>query len=229
MILTILDRFIFMFVRRLWLGHTIEGFRAGIRCYVDRQSSVSKYNRLYGKCLVVGSTIGVFTYATHARICNARIGKFCSIGIGTIVGGLGRHPVDWASTHPIFYSTLRQCGQTFAIRDSYDEVEAVEIGHDVWIGANVTILDGVHIGNGAIVAAGAVVTKDVPNYALAGGVPARVIRQRFSADVCESLNELCWWDWPESVLRANAHLFRGELDQNKVESLRKLASDVLQG
>lgn len=82
------------------------------------------------------------------------------------------------------------------------------MGNDVLIGSHSLILGGVTIGNGAVVAAGAVVTKDVPPYAIVGGVPASIIKYRFSQDIINKLQELRWWDWPEERLRANIGLFQ---------------------
>jgi hypothetical protein len=76
----------------------------------------------------------------------------------------------------------------------------ITIGNDVWIGARAMILPSVKIGNGAIIAAGAVVTKDVPDCAVVGGVPAKIIKYRFSAEEIAILNEVCWWDWPDEKL-----------------------------
>jgi acetyltransferase-like isoleucine patch superfamily enzyme len=112
--------------------------------------------------------------------------------------------VHWLTTHPSFYSTLGQAGMTFARQNAMDENASVQLGNDVWIGARSVVLDGVTVGDGAIVAAGAVVTGDVPPYAIVGGVPARIIRYRFEEAVIQELVAWRWWDLPMDQLAALA-------------------------
>jgi acetyltransferase-like isoleucine patch superfamily enzyme len=138
------------------------------------------------------------------------MGSFCSVGARTRIGGLGKHPTKWISTHPVFYSPLKQTGISFCKESHFDENQMVSVGSDVWIGAGVLVLDGVKIGDGAIVAAGAVVTRDVEPYAIVGGVPARLIRYRYDADTIQKLVKLRWWDWSLEKLEKSAHLFRHE-------------------
>lgn len=106
---------------------------------------------------------------------------------------------------------LKQYGITYELdsylyrRESFNEL--VTIGNDVWIGANVVILQGVHIGDGAIIAAGAVVTKDVDDYAIVGGVPAKLIRYRFSERQIKAFKEIQWWNWNMDKIQENMELF----------------------
>jgi len=95
----------------------------------------------------------------------------------------------------MFYSTRKQNGMTLSLYDKIEEVKAIDIGNDVFIGMNVTILDGVKIGDGAIIGAGAVVVNDIPPYAIAVGVPARVTKYRFSQPIIDKLLKVRWWDW----------------------------------
>jgi tetrahydrodipicolinate N-succinyltransferase len=115
----------------------------------------------------------------------------------------------------------KQVGITFADANSFNELPPVDVGHDVWIGARAIVLDGVKVGDGAVIAAGAVVTKDVPPYAIVGGVPARVLRFRMTASQSEVMRELAWWNWPHSVLRDVSELFRLRVNDSIVEGLRE--------
>lgn len=142
-------------------------------------------------------------YSYIARNCNAtnvKIGRFCSIG-PNFCCGLGLHPTNGISTAPMFYSKAKQNGVSLVKDVVYEEQKQTTIGNDVFIGANVTIIDGVKIGDGAVIGAGAVVVKDIPPYAVAGGVPAKVIKYRFDNDIIDKLLKLQWWEWPDEELQ----------------------------
>ena len=132
-----------------------------------------------------------------------RIRKFCSIanGVRFVFGG---HRMGSISTFPF----RAICFADAPHADASNRREIV-VGHDVWIGTNAMILSGVNIGNGAVVAAGAVVTKDVPAYAVVGGVPAKVIRSRLEPDEIAALEQIQWWNWPIEKIRSNLELFYG--------------------
>jgi acetyltransferase-like isoleucine patch superfamily enzyme len=142
-------------------------------------------------------------YSYIARNCNAtnvKIGKFCSIG-PNFCCGLGLHPTNGISTAPMFYSSAKQNGVSLVREVVYEEQKQIIIGNDVFIGANVTIVDGVKIGDGSVVGAGAVVVKDIPPYAVAVGIPAKVIKYRFDEQTIKRLLEMQWWNWPETDLQ----------------------------
>jgi acetyltransferase-like isoleucine patch superfamily enzyme len=152
-------------------------------------------------CSLGCSQIAQYSYISdNSRLFGTQVGKFCSFG-SFLICGLGNHPTNFISTHPIFFSTLKQSGITFSDKNYFDEHPEVKIGHDVWIGARVFIKNGISIGNGAIIAAGSVVVKDVPDYAIIGGVPARLIKYRFEESIIEQLLKIQWWNWSEEKLK----------------------------
>jgi virginiamycin A acetyltransferase len=148
--------------------------------------------------------VGDQTYANQGAIVGSgKIGKFCSIGYSCCIG-LHEHPLDYLSPSPRLYGARTLFREPCAWNDFQ---RPPVIGNDVWLGAHATVLQGVSIGDGAVVAAGAVVTKDVPPYAIVGGVPAKTLRYRFAPDVIERLLEMKWWDLPLSELRKHRALF----------------------
>lgn len=154
--------------------------------------------------------ISDFSYISNdSVISNVDIGKFCSIGPHVQIG-LAPHPSrGFVSTYPAFYSNYNGGCQTSFRKDKIfdDSVPKTNIANDVWIGSNAIIPGGISIGSGAIVAAGAVVVKDVPPYAVVGGNPAKVIRYRFSEEQIVVLLASKWWDWPIEKIRHNVDEF----------------------
>jgi chloramphenicol O-acetyltransferase type B len=164
-------------------------------------SNINQNTKIYSCCSLSDVTIGKFSYiAPEGQVNFTEIGNFCSIG-SNLICGFGEHPTDFVSTSPVFFSTLKQCGASFTEKNYFVERKKITIGHDVWIGARVFVKDGVTISDGAIIATGAVVVKDVPSYAIVGGVPAKIIRFRFSKDIIEELIKIKWWIWSEERLK----------------------------
>lgn len=173
-----------------------------------------------------GCKIGRFTYGYEAFLAYfpmADIGRYCSINGTARVWN--NHPTEFITTHPVLDHPLfnnwedyidkkefvKKYGNHYENAD-YENSEIrnnkkVVIGNDVWIGANVCIMPGVCIGDGAILAAGAVVTKDVEPYAIVGGVPAKVIKYRFSPEQIAKLLKIKWWDWPLDKIENNIEKF----------------------
>ncbi len=152
---------------------------------------------------VYSSYVGLGTYISgNTKLNNAKIGRFCSIG-QNVKNNFGRHPSNtFVSTHPAFFSIKKQAGFTFVKEDLFEEHLYIDeekkyvnlIGNDVWIGSNVTIMEGITIGDGAIIATGAVVTKDIEPYTIVGGVPAKLIRKRFTEKEINFLLHYKWWE-----------------------------------
>ncbi len=132
------------------------------------------------------------------------IGKFCSIACGAkFLFNSANHTLDSASAYP-FPLFFEEWGlDQKDVARSWDNKGDIVIGNDVWIGFEAVILAGVTIGDGAVIGARAVVTKDVPPYTIAGGVPAKLIRKRFDADVISHLLRIKWWDWPKEKIARN--------------------------
>ena len=145
------------------------------------------------------------------------IGRFCSIGCGAkFLFNSANHTVSSLSTYPfpLFFEELEL--EKKNVTDSWDNKGDIIIGNDVWIGYEAVIMAGVTIGDGAIIGACAVVTKDVSPYTIVGGIPAKSIRKRYSEETIDLLTELKWWDWPEERIAKNIKAIQnGRLDQLK--------------
>lgn len=174
---------------------------------IVKNTKLAKNTVVYSPCSISEVTVGFGTYiAPYSSVHNTTIGKFCSIGPNFFCG-YGIHPLNGISTAPMFYSTKKQNGMTLSKDNKVDERKQIIIGNDVFIGANVTVLDGVSIGDGAVIGAGAVVTKDIPPYAIALGVPAKVVKFRFDEIIIQKMLEIKWWDWSEDRLTEVEHDF----------------------
>ena len=158
------------------------------------------------------SEIGFGTFVGgNSNIARCKVGKYSVIGFKALVGG---HPIhDIPSIHPALYSAKAQYGFTYVDDDSYQEFRdadeehhAIVIGNDVW-STNVEIIQGITIGDGAVVMASAIVTKNVPPYAIVAGIPAKIIGYRFEPEDIEFLLKLRWWDRGEEWIQSHAQYF----------------------
>jgi len=164
-------------------------------------SCISSKSRLYSPFTISNLELGDYSYIGKKSLINlTKIGKFCSIG-PNFVCGYGIHPTNGISTAPMFYANNTSNGFSLCNESKIVEQKKITIGNDVWIGINVTVLDGVSIGDGAIIAAGAVVVSDVPDYAIFGGVPAKLIRYRFTDDQILAFKKIKWWDFDFEKLK----------------------------
>jgi acetyltransferase-like isoleucine patch superfamily enzyme len=187
---------------------------------IDNESVISRNVRIYHHAKIVKSSIGAYTYISpSSAVLVTKIGRYCSIGANVKIG-LASHPMKFLSVSPIFYSKRNALGIKWVNESFFTESKKVNIENDVWIGQGAIILGGTKVGNGAIIGAGAVVTKDVPDYAVVGGVPARVIKYRFSEDVIKELLKIKWWDFSEEFLKKNLSSFT--TDDITIEKLRNL-------
>lgn len=141
----------------------------------------------------------------NCTILNCKIGAFCSLADNVSIG-LASHPIDWVSTSPAFLERRDSIKKKYAMHP-YEVGAPTEIGNDVWIGKGAYIKAGVKIGDGAVIGMGSVVTKDVPDYAIVAGIPAKVIRKRFTEQQIMRLKVLKWWNWKDEKLYEYGSLF----------------------
>ncbi len=150
------------------------------------------------------------------------IGRFCAIasGVEFIMNG-ANHELTPISTFPfaIFGNGWEHINEGINIGNKYPNKGNTVIGNDVWLGYGATIMPGVHIGSGAVIGAKAVVTRDVPDYAIAGGNPARIVRKRFDDDTIERLLRIAWWNWSAETITRHLKL----INSGDIEALEKTA------
>jgi len=197
-------------VIRYYYAAKLHNFRASIRSFVDSSSSISSNVSINGPASLMNVSINEFSYVTSSKLCCVNVGKYCSIGPGSFIGGLANHPWRFISTSPLFYSRSPEfkLNSEFCDNDVIDNYpDTVDIGNDVWIGANVLILPGVKVGDGVVIGAGAVVTKNIDPFSIVAGVPARVIKKRFGDDVIQKLIDAKWWDWDVEFFKDNPCIF----------------------
>ena len=192
-------------------------FKYGKKVRIKGKSNIGLNSYFEGDNSIFNATfsgyMGFGTYIGAGSNVVGKIGRFCSIAFNVrTISGV--HPTSkFVTTHPAFFSTHKQNGHTYVSTAKFPEERyayknyPVVVGNDVWIGESASILSGVTIGDGAVVAAGAVVTKDVPPYAVVGGVPARIIKYRFTEEQIAALLRIKWWDWTEDIISSRAEHF----------------------
>ncbi len=188
------------------------------KIYIYKHSVIEPSVALYGGNHL--PTIGAFSYSNSNISYGIQIGRYSSIASGLKIFG-AEHFTDWISTSPRFYSSNFQTKyKNNEISDTNRKKHCINIGNDVWIGQNVTLKRKINIGDGAIVAAGAIVTKDVEPFSIVGGVPAKLIRYRFDKSTIDDILKLKWWrfniDDLQNMDADNPKLFIEKLS-NKIE------------
>jgi len=182
------------FLRKL-RGPAIRGSRIGNGSKVEAGSAF------------LSSTMGRYSFCGYdCEISSADIGDFCSIANYVAIGG-GQHPIDWVGTSPVFYQGRDSVKKKFSAFPR-SAPKRVIIGSDVWIGYRAVILQGISIGHGAVIGAGAVVTRDVEPYSIVAGLPARHLRFRFDDELRAALLASQWWECDDAMLAACAHEIR---------------------
>ncbi|MEI6070387.1 MAG: CatB-related O-acetyltransferase [Verrucomicrobiae bacterium] len=143
------------------------------------------------------------------------VGKYCSIAYGVKIIASGEHYYERAANYPFRARCLGEDGESETATKG-----EVRIGNDVWIGARAIVLSGVTIGDGAVIGAGSVVSHDIPPYAIAAGVPAKVLRYRFSENQIQDLLQIKWWNWDHSIILSRLKAFEGDINEFIVAAMK---------
>jgi virginiamycin A acetyltransferase len=183
-------------------GTRVEGSGVSPRARIGRRAIVRRGSEVGANVI-----LGDFSYISGPRsyVETAQIGKFCSIARQVVIGP-GDHDLAAVTTHP--FPVSPEFGGIAPVSRAEPQKAPPVIGNDVWIGMNAVILRGVSIGDGAVIAASSVVTRDVEPYTIVGGAPARMLKRRFPPEIAEALLRSRWWDWPDEVLSQRLDEFR---------------------
>ncbi|MBE0583136.1 MAG: acetyltransferase [Desulfofustis sp.] len=175
-----------------------------------QDSTLGRYTEVAAGARLEETVLGDYSYVMErSDIIYAEIGKFVNIASDVRINP-GNHPIEWVSQHHFLYRMTRYdlAGHDDESFFAWRRLQKVSVGHDVWIGHKAIILPGISIGNGAVIGAGTVVTRDVAPYAIVAGVPGRPIRSRFPAAIWRRLEQTAWWDWEHQVLAERLDNFR---------------------
>lgn len=189
---------------------------------IGERSTIQRYGDIWGLKLGRYSCVG--------RMCTiqeTKIGSFCALADYLTIG-CDDHDYRMITTHPFWHDSSWGISEDITFSKQYRQKEyepPCEIGNDVWFGAGVIVCRNVRIGDGCVIGAGAVVTKDIPPYSVVVGTPGRVIKRRFPDGMIERLEQCKWWDLPLDAIRKNVELFRGgHLDENRLQALERLCA-----
>jgi acetyltransferase-like isoleucine patch superfamily enzyme len=217
-----INRIKYLLVRIYWALQT-RRLNKLYNCEIDRSTGLNAStvfkgkNKIWSHTAIFNSEIGYMTYVgDNCKLPSIKIGKYCSLA-DHIELILGNHPTSvFVSTYPAFYLNTPFFGKVYTDKKLFEDYSyadndnkwLVTIGNDVWVGKGAKIKNGVRIGDGAIIASYAVVVKDVPPYAIVGGVPAKVIRYRFEPDEIDWLLNFKWWDKDDTWIEKHAQYFK---------------------
>lgn len=190
---------------------TIGDYSRIFNCNLEEHVAIQRNALIYDSCF------GRYTYTgRNLTVWHSEIGAFCSISWNVSIGG-ANHDYNRVTTHAFLYSEEYNM---FNENPGYNRFEdSCIIGNDVWIGANSCICRGVTVGDGAVIAAGAVVTHDIEPYTIVGGVPARPIKKRFSDEICFLLQKTKWWELPYKTIKNNFELFNSVPTKESVKKI----------
>jgi acetyltransferase-like isoleucine patch superfamily enzyme len=175
-----------------------------MRLSAIKNSSIHRTSKVESGSLVYNTEMGKYSYCGYdCEIINAKIGNYTSIANNAVIGG-ANHPMNWVGMSPVFYAGRDSVKKKFS-EFKLDQPKETHIGNDVWIGRSAIVLGGVKINDGAVVGAGAVVTKEVPHYAIVAGNPAKIIKYRFDEDTIQQLTKINWWSFSDAELSRFAH------------------------
>jgi len=191
---------VFWFIYRVRYGVTVSSSKVSIRVKLGSNCRIGSGNEVYGETI-----LGDYSYLSGpgSYVEDAEIGKFCSIARGVTIGA-SNHNHSLVSSHDFLFNKA-----FLIVEDPPFEADKPRpvIGNDVWIGMGSYVLRGVKIGDGAVIAANSVVTKDVSPYSIVAGSPARHVKYRFNESVINDLLEIKWWEWSRERIRADLDLF----------------------
>lgn len=190
------------------------------------QSHINSNSAINRRNYILRSKIGRYSYTgIGTMILSAELGNFCSISWNVSIGG-ANHDYNNVTTSPLWrFHTMDTGSANHNI--NYENQEPCVIGNDVWIASNVVVLRGVKIGNGAVIGAGSVVTKDVEPYSIVAGAPARIIKKRFDDKTISALEKIQWWNWPKDIIRNNLDLiYSSTVDENVIHKLMEICKNI---
>lgn len=206
-------------------------------CKVESHVNIGDFSRIensifhehvdvYRNAMIYNSEMERYTFCSKNFVSwHAQIGAFCSLSWNVSIGG-ANHDYNRLTTHPFLYASQFGLNGEHAGYERFNE-DCI-IGNDVWLGSGVVVLRGVHIGNGAVVGANAVVTKDVEPYTIVAGVPAKPIKKRFPDSVISELQNLEWWNLPAEIIRKNYELFNQTPNSEMIDKLKKIVRENMQ-